>query len=69
MTSERENRICRCLRTKMQYVAGISPEELRQPSATAQYWCVHTMSQVGPDDGLVAPEGCRAGRDCFEERE
>jgi len=58
--------ICRCLKTKMLYVAGPDAVDLTVPSTTAQYWCLHTMRQMGPDDGLVAPDQCHQGRECFE---
>ena len=61
--------VCRCIRTKMQYVTPGHPDGWSRPSATAQFWCLHTMSPVGPDDDQVTPEGCRAGRECFEHDE
>ena len=56
---------CRALKTKALYITGAEPD----PGLAAvgvQCWCVHTMGTVGPDDGLVIPERCRAGRECFE---
>ncbi|HJZ86228.1 MAG TPA: hypothetical protein VKN99_13705 [Polyangia bacterium] len=67
--SEPDLPVCRCLKTKMLYVLGPEAVDLSVPSSTAQYWCVHTMRQVGPDDGLVAPDHCVVGRPCFEPRE
>lgn len=57
--------VCACIRTKMQYV---TPEgSWGKPSTTAQFWCLLTMSPVGPDEGPVRPEACQRGRTCFEE--
>ena len=60
-----ERAVCNCLRTKMQYVAGSAVNGWGRPSSTAQYWCLETMNQVGPDDGLVTPQHCQPGRECF----
>ena len=30
------------------------------------YWCVRTCRDVGPDDELVKPSQCVAGRTCWE---
>jgi hypothetical protein len=61
--------LCRCLKTKMLYVAGRESAPLERASSTAQYWCLETMSQVGPDDALVAPDHCRRGRECYRAEE
>jgi hypothetical protein len=58
--------ICRFLRTKSMYVRGRQALAAVAPSATRCYWCVATMSAVGPDDRQATPEGCRAGRGCFQ---
>jgi hypothetical protein len=29
-------------------------------------WCRHTMQVLGPDRRRASPDGCRAGRSCFE---
>lgn len=60
--------VCRALKTKMHYVTGFEEEHFR-PSGTAHFWCLNTMNQVGPDDGLVVPERCCPGRGCFESDE
>lgn len=62
-----ERRVCRHLKTKMMYVAGREEATLDRPSGTAGYWCLHTMAQMGPDDGLVVPDRCLRGRGCWEE--
>ena len=58
--------VCPALKTKMYYVAGWEHEHF-EPSATAQYWCLHTMHSIGPDEKLVLPENCCSGRGCFQE--
>jgi hypothetical protein len=60
-------RVCRCLRTKMQYVVGPDGEGVwDRTSSSAGYWCLRTMYPMGPDEGLVTPGACRQGRECFE---
>lgn len=56
---------CASLRTKMIYVAGRARAPLDRESSTACYWCLHTMSPVGPDDGPVRPRSCTAARGCY----
>jgi hypothetical protein len=59
--------VCRCLRTKKQYVAGAADQSVwDRGSTTAGYWCLRTMHPFGPDEGQVRPRECRAGRNCFE---
>lgn len=64
--AKRKKPICRHLRTKTSYVpADRSSDYLAESSANAQYWCIHTMRGVGPDDRFVSPEDCITGRGCF----
>jgi hypothetical protein len=58
--------VCRRLRTKMYYVLGREAVNLRVSSPTAQYWCSHTATVMGPDDEPCSPESCRTDRGCFE---
>lgn len=58
--------VCRCIRTKMQYVTPGHPDGWERVSATAGYWCLHTMSSVGLDDRQATPRACRPGRACYE---
>jgi hypothetical protein len=58
--------VCRRLRTKMYYVVGREHVNLRVSSPTAQYWCAHTTTVIGPDDLPCSPEGCQPHRGCFE---
>jgi hypothetical protein len=58
--------VCIHLRTKkMYYQEGC---ESTDPAMDTHpyYWCMQTMNQIGPDDGLVAMRHCQPGRDCFE---
>lgn len=36
-----------------------------EPSSTAIFWCIKTMSTKGPDEGDVDPRDCRDHRACF----
>ncbi len=58
--------VCKRLRTKGYYVTGPDDVDLVEFSSTASYWCAHTLTVLGPDDILCAPEACRLGRTCFE---
>ena len=61
-----ETPVCRRLRTKMYYVLGREAVNLRVSSPTAQYWCSHTATVMGPDDEPCSPEGCQPDRGCFQ---
>jgi hypothetical protein len=61
-----ETPVCRRLRTKMYYVLGREHVNLRVSSPTAQYWCSHTATVMGPDDEPCSPESCQPDRTCFE---
>ncbi len=41
-------------------------EEGDERILTAQYKCLVTAGAVGPDNDLVRPDMCRAGRGCFK---
>ena len=62
---------CAHLRTKKLYVNDMAENENSgiNDSATSQYWCLGTMTTVGPDDGFAAPERCSAHRACFKPKE
>lgn len=60
------NPVCTRLRTKMYYVMGRNHPDLRESSPTAQYWCAHTTTVMGPDEVYCSPESCRHHRNCFE---
>jgi hypothetical protein len=63
---------CLHLKTKMDYVAH-EPDENDERAedetfgGTAHRWyCLHTMTVMGPDDDLVGPRLCGTARDCYE---
>ena len=58
--------VCKRLRTKGYYVTGPEDVDLVEFSSTASYWCAQTVTILGPDDILCAPEACQPGRACFE---
>jgi hypothetical protein len=66
--------VCRLLRTK-KYFGDYSDSDIPPwhagASTTAIFWCLETMQSVGPDDGLVHANSCRAdcGRLCFKPEE
>lgn len=62
---------CINLRTKKLYVNDLAENENSgiNDSATSGYWCLGTMSTVGPDDSFAAPERCAAHRTCFKAKE
>ena len=62
--------VCRYIRTKTAYGNAIGYEGWQfGNSSTAAYWCLQTMGASGPDDQLVEPRKCLAGRACFAKRE
>jgi hypothetical protein len=62
--------VCRYIRTKTAFgnSVGYQPWQLGN-SSTAAYWCLQTMASVGPDEQLVEPRACCAGRECFHTRD
>jgi hypothetical protein len=58
--------VCEQLRTKMYYVVGREHVNLRVTSPTAQYWCAHTTTAMGPDSLPCNPDSCQTHRGCFE---
>jgi len=57
---------CSNLRTKMFYISGgRTPEETTESGATSQYWCLKTMTVVGPEGWLAKPENCVSGCGCY----
>ena len=58
---------CRFLRSKKAFFASSPPRTVDDLlDASRHCWCGHTQHQVGPDEQLVEPEDCRAGRSCYE---
>jgi hypothetical protein len=61
--------VCRYIRTKTAYGNAIGYGRWQDGgSSTAAYWCLQTMGSCGPDDQLVEPKQCLAGRRCFAKR-
>jgi len=64
-TTVRAPRACPLLRTKTMYVPGESGDTGFN-SSTAHFWCLRTMTCLGPDRDLVSREDCIPGRGCYE---
>lgn len=62
--------VCDMLRTKNAFGnhVGYRPWQKGQ-SSTAVYWCLHTMTTIGPDEQYVHPHNCCCGRKCFQREE
>jgi hypothetical protein len=67
--SEELPEVCHSLRTKNAFgtQSGYTPWQLGA-SSTASYWCLETMGPAGPDEQLVHPSTCCAGRTCYRAR-
>ena len=68
MSRMRTAEVCRLLRSKGMYLPREDADLEVEVSSTAVFWCLRSMSVIGPDDGPVAPEDCRRGRSCHEAR-
>jgi hypothetical protein len=42
-----------------------SADEIAADNPGAQFMCLKTMTQVGPDDRLAEPDICDGDRECF----
>lgn len=58
---------CVHLRHKMMYVDDRQsvPGTVDDRSDTRIYWCMKTMTPLGPDGRCVNPASCSTGRSCF----
>jgi len=56
---------CSCLRWKGMYIDA-EPDVAVPNTSDGLYWCVHTMTVLGPDGRVADREACTAGRGCFE---
>jgi len=60
---------CKYIRTnRMSYAQDmIEVEEALANTQTYQnFWCQHTQTDTGPDDGYVEHARCRPGRACYQ---
>ena len=68
---------CLQLRTKMDYVTADPDgrpsgrpaewDEHETVGGTSHgYYCLHTLTVIGPDDDVVGPRLCAPTRDCYE---
>ena len=63
----RTSPFCGRLRSKKSYFLHAPPmDEDDLLDGSSHCWCARTMQALGPDDDAVSPQGCRAGRVCFE---
>jgi hypothetical protein len=62
-----KNKYCKYLRAKNPYggMEGGENAWLGIDDANTICWCIKSAGGAGPDNGLVAPTECRAGRSCF----
>ena len=58
--------VCAMLRTKKMHVHGHLHSAAWRSSSTAQYWCLRTMQDFGPDDDFACPEDCQTSRRCHD---
>ncbi len=62
-----KGKICKYLRARNPYgmmEGGENPWLLLDDANTIS-WCIASSGAAGPDNGLVGPEKCVAGRSCF----
>jgi hypothetical protein len=58
--------VCRAIRSKGAGVVYGSRVQFENGFySSAVFWCLATAEPVGPDDGIVHPHVCTAGRSCF----
>ena len=58
--------VCRAIRSKGAGVVYGSRVQFENGFySSAVFWCLATAEPVGPDDGVVHPHACTAGRECF----
>ncbi len=70
---ERDQAIIPCcihLRTKTQFYLpdemAAGPGRIRV-TTTGTCWCARTNTARGPDEAPCTPQGCQAGRGCYED--
>ena len=58
---------CAALRSKNFYFLESAPRSAQELlDGSNRCWCLRTMQAMGPDGEQVDPQGCQAGRTCFE---
>ncbi len=59
--------ICKFLRARNPYgmMEGGDNPWLLLDDANTICWCINSAGAVGPDNDLVSPTSCKAGRSCF----
>lgn len=57
---------CAHLRSKKYYFQDAAPRTNEDILDASNWcWCAKTCTFLGPDDDVVHPDACRAGRACF----
>ncbi|MBI5364016.1 MAG: hypothetical protein HZA53_12605 [Planctomycetes bacterium] len=58
---------CRHIQSKKLFFRSSPPEHEEDIlDASRHCWCRRTQQVLGPDGEVVAPDDCRAGRECFQ---
>ncbi|MEK7484091.1 MAG: hypothetical protein AABZ60_07150 [Planctomycetota bacterium] len=62
---------CLYLRTKVAYTPFPEGKDIWRigESPTSCYWCLRTMSTIGPDENFVAPDVCQFERNCYQDQD
>ena len=61
-----QSAFCSSLRSKKFFMIDALPTDASQYlDASNHCWCRITQQVVGPDGGMVYPEACVAGRNCY----
>jgi hypothetical protein len=63
------HKLCARLCSKKLHMINDDREICLEDFHTAGYenfWCTHTQTDTGPDDGWVTLDRCAPGRDCYE---
>ena len=57
---------CRYIKSKNSFGMledGSNWSGIEDPNAT--FWCIKSAGAIGPDNGVVGPKQCMAGRTCY----
>ena len=65
---KQDNKQCKYFRIENSHVPGkdVSQHWPNDEHSSKQFYCIQTMTQAGPDTGLVSPKNCLEQRKCFE---